>query len=115
MRSWARRSFDAETSSIAFVIFSVFLTLRMRRRRSRRLGIALLEFLDGGAQLLLGLLGDRLLVVDRLLDLGVVLLQETDQGALEIADPVEADVIEVALGAGEDGDDLAGERHRLVL
>src|SRR5437870_10943937 len=52
--SWARRSFAAETIFMALVICCVFLTERIRRRRSIRLGIglalaareALLEFLD---------------------------------------------------------------------
>src|SRR3990167_9410478 len=34
MRSWARRSFDAATIFIALVICWVFLTERIRRRRS---------------------------------------------------------------------------------
>src|SRR5580658_9022144 len=40
-RSCARRSFAAETIFMALVICSVFLTERMRRRRSMRLGILL--------------------------------------------------------------------------
>src|SRR6476659_1376727 len=34
IRSWARRSFEAATIFIAFVICCVFLTARIRRRRS---------------------------------------------------------------------------------
>src|SRR5262245_59613536 len=40
MRSCARRSFDAATIFIAFVICCVFLTARTRRRRSMRDGMA---------------------------------------------------------------------------
>src|SRR3954470_985111 len=39
MRSWARRSFDAATIFIALVICCVFLTARIRRRRSINDGI----------------------------------------------------------------------------
>ena len=39
VRSWARRSFAAETIFMALVICCMFLTLRMRRRMSIKLGI----------------------------------------------------------------------------
>jgi len=38
-RSWARRSFAAETIFMAFVICCVFFTLRIRRRMSMRLAM----------------------------------------------------------------------------
>ena len=37
--SWARRIFDAAIIDIAFVIFAVFSTLRIRRFMSRTLGM----------------------------------------------------------------------------
>src|SRR4029079_4573693 len=43
MRSCARRSFDAATIFIAFVICCVFFTARTRRRRSIRDGIRVLR------------------------------------------------------------------------
>src|ERR1700733_7416766 len=42
-RSWARRSFAAETIFMALVICRVFFTLRMRRRRSSTFAIGLLS------------------------------------------------------------------------
>ena len=44
VRSWARRSFDAETIFMALVICRVFFTLRMRLRRSRTFAIAIRYF-----------------------------------------------------------------------
>src|SRR5258708_40201913 len=44
--SWDRRILTADTISMAFVIWLVFLTLRMRRRISRVLGIAVLFYVD---------------------------------------------------------------------
>jgi hypothetical protein len=38
-RSWARRSFAAETTFMALVICCVFFTERIRRRKSIRLGM----------------------------------------------------------------------------
>src|SRR5258708_37656288 len=117
-RSWARRIFAAATSSIALVILRVFWTPRMRRRMSRSDAIsrplareALLEVLDGALQRVIGLVGDAPLCGDLLLDLGMVLVHETVQGTLELADAIHGDVVEEAAGAGEEGDHLLGQRH----
>src|SRR6185437_10738983 len=60
VRSCARRSFAAETIFMALVICWVFLTERMRRRISIRLGMRLFQRILGGEP--------RLKLLDRLFD-----------------------------------------------
>src|SRR4051812_23386756 len=74
IRSCARRSFDAATIFIALVICWVFLTERIRRRRSMRDGISGRRGLSGGE--VRGEFLDRL--VQRRLQLVVELLLLAD-------------------------------------
>src|SRR5690348_15014660 len=85
-RSCARRSLAAETIFMALVICCVFLTLRMRRRMSIRLGMgarrrrllheARLEFLDYGSQFGLQIVVECLLGPDFIQHRAVRVLHE---------------------------------------
>ena len=61
------------------------------------------------------LVGDAAVRGDVLLDLRMGLVHEAQQALLEIAHPVEGNVVQEPARAGEDADDLLRERHRLVL
>src|SRR5436309_2579790 len=124
IRSCARRSLAAETIFMALVICCVFFTLRIRRRMSIVLAIRLrgfparplllLECVDGGAQLA----GQRVVELRGLLDpieqIGVVVEDRLVQGGLERPHIVDCQVVEEAVGTGEDRDDLQTDAHRLI-
>src|SRR5512144_1427994 len=133
--SCARRSFAVETSLIARVILRVFLTLVIRLRIAFRLGMALLLLLhrellgelgQGVAQPLLqiarALLAGRVLDVlelagrlELLEDVVLARLQERQELALVAGEHADRVVVDEAVGAGVDHDDLLLHRHRLEL
>src|SRR3979490_1065049 len=99
-RSWARRSFAAETIFMALVICWVFLTERMRRRMSIRLGMAGaprapgslqvcdeagLEFLDPGDHLGSQRIVQRLLGADLFPQRAVGIVHELIETFFELA------------------------------
>src|SRR5579871_2579029 len=114
-RSWARRSFAAETIFMALVICCVFRTERMRRRISIRLGMrggrllgyeALFEFLqhcmDFSAQ---GIVEDLLFYnLGHQRAMGVI--HEPVHLLFELTDLFDRKIIQVTLRAGEDDEDL---------
>src|SRR5260370_40102317 len=120
--SCARRSLAAATIFLAWVVFCVPWTLRIRRRKALRLGIStyarpgelLGEVGDEGAQLLFRLLDDLALLAARGQDraLGT---QCVEQAGLEVADARDRQVIEMAAGAGEQRADLLFDQHRAEL
>src|SRR5438034_131339 len=126
MRSCARRSFDAATIFIALVICCVFLTARIRRRRSMSDGIRLSGSCLSGREALRELLDRRLecrleRIVELLLlaDIGehfrIPRFDEEIQLRLEVAHLGDGNRIEVAVRAGIDDRHLALDRQRLVL
>src|SRR5258706_9997153 len=103
-RSWARRSFAAETIFMALVICCVFLTERIRRRMSTRAGMEELAGLLHG----LGLEDARQLLqrgldLVRQLALDVLLLRHLleDLGVPRVHEPVQ--LLLVAAGGGGGG------------
>src|SRR3990172_8542209 len=72
-----------------------------------------LELLDGGLQLLFGLGGDLLLLLDVLQDVWVVALHEAVEGFLEGADSGDFNVVQVAVDGGVEDGDLLGRRQGL--
>src|SRR5215469_4619120 len=121
-RSCARRSLAAETIFMALVICCVFLTERMRRRISIRLGMcgcrllrleARLELLDCGFQLSAQLVIQHFLGADLVPDAAMRVVHETVELFLEPAALLYREIVEVALGAGEDDHDLFFNRQRL--
>src|SRR2546425_6792658 len=131
MASWARRSLAAETIFMAFVICCVLLTLRIRRRMSMRAGISPRkgqwsggpgDALEDGAELrergldAVGQLSlDVLLLHDPLEEGGVAGLQEGVQLLLVAPAFGDRDLVQVAVGGGEDDGDLLFHGERLVL
>src|SRR5512135_1069063 len=133
MASCARRSFAAATIFMAFVICRVDLTEPMRFRMSlrdgmgpprRRLRLGLedaAELLQGRVERLPDAVVERLLLRDRLRDLGVAAVEELDELlhvarhllGRDVPDPALA--LLVLLGRGVDLDDLLLDRHRPVL
>src|SRR5512142_1878454 len=120
IRSCARRSFDAATIFIALVICCVFLTARIRRRRSMREGISgggrlsrrevADELLHRGVQRRLELIVELLLLGDAAEQLRVARLDELVEPGLERAHVVDRDAVEIAVRAGVDDRDLALDR-----
>src|SRR5581483_11616359 len=120
--SWARRSLAAETIFIARVICWVFLTERMRRRMSIRLGMcrvlgllgdeARFEIRNGVLKPRAQIIVERLLVADLVTDLAVGVVHEPVQLLLELAALVDRQIVQKRLRAGEDDDDLPFERKR---
>src|SRR3972149_5618511 len=112
MRSCARRSFDAATIFMAFVICCVFLTARIRRRRSISDGISrrgrlsrreiAREFLDRPVEHALQLLVELLALDDAAEDLGIPRVDERIQLGLEGAHLGERDGVQVPAPAGID-------------
>src|SRR5262245_46046050 len=126
VRSCARRSLAAETIFMALVICCVFLTERMRRRISMRLGICLyrrghfadeadLELLDRTPHLGFQFLVQRLLGLDFLEDSRVGALHESIQAFFELAALLDREIVEISLGARVDDHDLLFERERMIL
>ncbi len=70
-----------------------------------------MNFSTAADQRLLGLRRQLLLLVDVLLDVGVLAGKEAQQSLLELADPLHRHVVHVPLGAREDGDHLLREGH----
>src|SRR5262249_5643433 len=125
-RSCARRSFAAETIFMALVICCVFLTERMRRRISIRLGICLyrrghiadetdLELLDRAPHLGFQFLIQRLLGPDLLEDARVRALHECVQALFELAALLHWNIVQEALRTGVDNHDLLFQRQRMIL
>src|SRR5215831_20066331 len=111
---------------MAEVIFWVDLTLRMRFRRSFRLGMPeprprsgerLHELVEETLELLLGGVRELALLADRVEDLGRFGLELGPIGALEARDVADADPVEIAAHAREDHADLLldGKRAELRL
>src|SRR5687767_4675565 len=124
-RAWALTIRLAAMSSIAFVIFFVLCTDLIRRRRMRsappamdllrcrfRRDEPLLEALDGGLQLVLGQAATG---GEALHHRAVAAADVLDELGLEAADVGDRDVVQVAVGAGVDGDDLIGHAHRAAV
>src|SRR5579884_1066198 len=139
---------EAATICMALVIWARFLTLRMRRRISRRLAnpypfpgplvvterlqaaplccrVVLgrlvgelhsrVEFLDSILQGGLRLLGQLLLVLDGLTDLGMAGVHETVEAGLPLRDAVNGNGVEVSVDGGVNDLHLLVERERRVL
>src|SRR5262249_13064103 len=136
MRSWALRSFEAATIFIAFVICCVFLTARIRRRRSISDGIWTLPALaacwpscDGcfpGREVACEFLHCRVepalqLIVELLLfdypreHLRIPRLDELEQFGLEGAHFRHRDVVQIPVRSREDDRHLPFDPQRLVL
>src|SRR5262245_7256810 len=132
IRSWARRSLAAATSFIARVIFCVDWTDRIRRRMSRSVAMVwsggrsggfdpsahrelCLGCLDRARQRVANVVGDLLLARDVREQLAMLSVQERVQEALERPDLIDGQIVQQALGAGEDDGDLALDDERDVL
>src|SRR5215472_18420589 len=133
--SCARRSRAAATNFIARVICCVFFTERMRRRKSRSVGIvvrqpeslacrssrghgeALLERLDGGLDFRLDAIVECLLRRDVLQYRRIICLRELQELAFEAADLRHGDSIEPAGSTHLNDQDLllCWQRHILIL
>src|SRR6185503_1640950 len=121
--SCARRSLDAATIFIAFVICCVDLTARTRRRMSisegmsgRRGGRELFaEFLDRALERRLQLVIEVLLLHDGGEDAGVTRFEEAIQPLLIGAQLLDRNAVEVAVCRGEDDRHLLLDGQRLVL
>src|SRR3954469_20444011 len=114
-RSWARFIFDVATISIVRVILRVFSTDLMRPLSSRPLAIRLLVRFDAAAQVGFHILAQFLLGADRVANLGILRLHEVVEAALPFVQLRRIDVVEEAVGHGEDDHDLLIDRHRLIL
>src|ERR1700759_1251169 len=124
MRCWARLSRAPATIFWARVIFWGFLTLPMRLRSDFRSGTARSSVLRGRSGLLGGgdeafaegleealelrlqLVGDGLLVADRLPDVGVLRVDVRVELRLVLGEGLDRELVQEALGAGVDDDDL---------
>src|SRR5882762_10216904 len=126
VRSCARRNFAAETIFMALVICCVFMTERMRRRISIRLGICLyrrsvlldepgLELLDRLSDFGFEIFVQGLLGPDVLKDVAVGVLYELVQVLFKLTALLYRKIIQIPLGTRIDDHDLLFERHRLVL
>src|ERR1019366_6222679 len=125
VRSCARRSFAAETIFMALVICWVFLTERMRRRISIKLGMRLcrwvlryearLELFDDGLDLAGEVCVEDLLSADFVEHGAVRVVHEAVQLGFELAADIHREIVQVALGAGPDNHDLFFDGQRLIL
>src|SRR5215211_7164454 len=77
--------------------------------------VALVEVLDGVPELLLGLVGELLLLADGVQDLGVAVAHVVPELILPVRDVDRLDVVEVAVRRREDDRDLLLYRHRVAL
>ena len=128
-RSCARRSFAADTIFMALVICCVFLTERIRRRRSIRFGMlarggSLLvahqergfEFAEGGFERGLQIVVDLRFLAKLIEDAAVALgLQVIVETLLEGAALRDRQVVEIAVGTGVDDRNLLFDRQWLIL
>src|SRR5690242_18899795 len=114
-RSCALRSLAADTIFMAFVICCVFLTLRIRRRMSIRLGMGArrhlryepaLELLDHALQPGAKLVVKVLLRPDLVEQRAVRVVHEAVQLGFELAALLYRQVVQVSVGAGENDQDL---------
>src|SRR5262245_20556243 len=120
-RSCARRSLAAETIFMALVICCVFLTERMRRRMSIRLGMGgsrwqfgdetCLELLDNRYDLRAQCVVERLLGADLLENRAMGVIHKAIQLFLELPARFHREVVEIALRAREDDENLFFERQ----
>src|SRR4051794_26007497 len=104
---------------MAAVIFWVDLTLRMRFRRSFKLGMRgpgnrsgerLYELVEEALELVLGSAGELALLADRIENLRRLRLELGTERRLEARDVADRDPIEIAAHAGEDHADLLLDR-----
>src|SRR5438552_16339769 len=108
---------------MAEVIFWVDLTLRMRFRRSFRLGIGsaalsgerLDELVEEILELVLGRARELAVLADGVEDVGALALELGAVALLEARDVVDRHAIEIAAHAGEDHRDLLLDRERAEL
>ncbi len=131
-RSCARRSFAAETIFMALVICCVFLTERIRRRMSIRLGIAdyrpacpapaaadeVNRCLNSVSMFLISALrASSMAFFSRIVleDSGVRVLDEAVQLGFKPAHLLHRNVVQKAVGSGEDDQHLLFKRQRLIL
>src|SRR5579864_4509835 len=135
-RSCARRSLAAETIFMALVICRVLITLRIRRRMSRMLGMMLVAsndysvllryrfplrcellfcFLNQVLQLRFQLIVENLLFHDRPQNSGIGRIDVLVQLFFELTHLVDRHVIEESAGARHDDQDLLRERQRREL
>src|SRR5437899_4208049 len=125
VRSCARRSLAAETIFMALVICWVFLTERIRRRMSIRLGMRRyrwllrdkprFEFRDRVFQTASEAVVQRFLVPDLVPNFAVRVVHKPVQLFFELAALLHRQIIQKTLGAGENDDHLFFERQRLIL
>src|SRR5579872_299936 len=123
-RSWERRSLAAETIFMALVICCVFLTERILRRMSMRLGMsglgqfrdeAGLEFGDRVFQARAQAVVERLLIADLIANVAVRVVDEPVQFLFELPALFHRQIVEERLRSGENDDDLLFESQRLIL
>src|SRR5687768_11059886 len=118
-RSCARRSLAAETIFMALVICCVFLTERMRRRISIKLGITVFryeagfEFLDHRFHFAAQRVIQRLLGADLFPQTEVRVVDEPVELVFELAALFHRQIVQIALGSGVDDHHLLFERQRL--
>src|ERR1017187_7575043 len=125
VRSCARRRFAAETIFMALVICCVFLTERMRRRISIKLGMRLcrwvlrhearLELFDNGLYLGGEVRVQDLLSADFVEHAAVRVIHEAVQLGFELTADMHWQIVQVALGAGPDNHDLLFDGQGLIL
>src|ERR1017187_3650421 len=125
VRSCARRRFAAETIFMALVICCVFLTERMRRRISIKLGMRLcrwvlrhearLELFDNGLYLGGEVRVQDLLSADFVEHAAVRVIHEAVQLGFELTADIHWQIVQVALGAGPDNHDLLFDGQGLIL
>src|SRR6478672_5633611 len=125
VRSCARRSFAAETIFMALVICCVFLTERMRRRMSIKLGIGFCRWVLG-KEPRLELFDDRLylggeirveslLCADFVQQRTVRIVQEAVQLRFELPADGDFEIVQIAFGSGPDDHDLLFDGQWLIL
>ena len=128
MRSCARRSRDAATIFMAFVICCVDLTARIRRRMSSNDGMvfyaaavfcaaakSFAELLQRRVQLGLELVVDLLLLGERREELRLARVEELVELLFVGANGLDRHRVEVPVGGGVDDRDLLLDRERLIL
>src|ERR1035437_4210572 len=124
-RSWARRSFAAETIFMALVICCVFLTERMRRRISIKLGIwfcrrvlrheARLELFDNGLDLGSEIRVEDFLGADFVQHGALRVIQKAVQLRFEPAAHLHREIVQVPLGSRPDDNDLLFDGNGRIL